>query len=134
MESRVLSLTGPSSSPFLFTSYVRPLSPSVEHHLSHHGANLFASLWSSHSPPASAASPPPAARRPAECLLPPEWGSGGWCGARVPQWTFSSSTGQCQSYWYSGCGATSNLFSNERNCRLHCSSGHSGGTGEVFQL
>ena len=126
-ERKVVSLTGPASSPFLFTSYVRPLTLPVEQHLSQHGAKLFASLWSSHaSPPPS--SPP--TRRPGVCELPPEWGSGGGggCGARIPQWTYNSSTGHCQAYWYSGCGATNNLYSNERKCRLQCSHGHTGGT------
>ena len=121
---RVWSLPGPASSPFLFTSYVRPLTVRLEDHLSQHGAKLFATLWSRHStPPAS-----PPARRRGVCLLPAEWGGGGGCGGRIPQWTYNSRTGQCETYWYSGCGATNNLFSNERKCRLQCSGRQSGGT------
>ena len=125
-ERKVVSLTGPASSPFLFTRYVRPLTVSVEQHLSGHGAKMFASLWSSQSPPGDR-SGAPASRRVGVCELPPEWSSTGGCGARIPQWTYNSTTGHCQPFWYSGCGATSNLHSNERKCRLQCSHQHSGG-------
>ena len=118
MERRVVV-----SSPFLFTTYVRPLTLSVEQHLSQHGATLFAAIWSQHSPPPP---PSPPARRRGVCELPAEWGSG--CGGRIPQWTFNRRSGECESYWYSGCGATKNLFSNERKCRLQCSPNTSGST------
>ena len=60
------------------------------------------------------------------CTLPPTWGSS--CQDTIPQWTFNSSLEKCVPYWFSGCGATQNLFSNEKKCRDHCGEGLRGET------
>ena len=112
-------MTKTTPSPFLFTAHIRPVSRAVEEELRAGGANLFAKLWSSHSSD-SAVSDPPSLKRSPVCSYPPVWRTGPGCTARIPQWTFNSSSGLCQSYWYGGCGASENLFSNEDKCRQMC--------------
>ena len=111
-------LTKTTPSPFLFTAHIRPVSQAVEEQLREGGAKLFAKLWSSHS--SSAISNQLGLQRSPVCDYPPVWRTGPGCEARIPQWTFNSSSGLCQSYWYGGCGASENLFSNEDKCRLTC--------------
>ena len=115
---RQMILTKPTPSPFLFTAHIRPVSQAVEEQLREGGAKLFAQLWSSHS--SSTISDRPGLQRSPVCDYPPVWRTGPGCEARIPQWTFNSSAGLCQSYWYGGCGASENLFSNEDKCRLTC--------------
>ena len=108
-------LTKTTPSPFLFTAHI-PSHHAVEEQLKAGGAKLFAQLWSSHS----SDSPGLPRQRSPVCAYPPVWRTGPGCEARIPQWTFNSSSGLCQSFWYSGCGASENLFSNEDKCRLKC--------------
>ena len=114
-------LTKTTPSPFLFTAHIRPVPHAVEEQLRAGGAKLFAKLWSSHSSDSAISQPLglPSQRSPV-CAYPPVWRTGPGCEARIPQWTFNSSSGLCQSFWYRGCGASENLFSNEDKCRLTC--------------
>lgn len=55
------------------------------------------------------------------CSLPPVKTEGGFsCLAFIPSWTFNSTSGQCESYVYGGCGRTANLFDNEEACNTAC--------------
>ena len=108
----------PPPSPFLFTRYIRPISSQVKSFLLSHNAKLFASIWAAYSteilPGVSHA------KSESDCLLPPSWTSKCSDSVKIPQWTFNSSLDMCQPYWYNGCGATSNLFSNEKACKTQC--------------
>ena len=104
----------PPPSPFLYTTHIRPISAEVKKYLLTRGAKLFASMWTSYSHEDVSTD----YSYDASCRLPPSWGSS--CKDTIPQWTFNSSLGKCLPYWFSGCGATQNLFSNERKCRIHC--------------
>ena len=126
-------VTKTTPSPFLFTAHISPLSGKVEEQLRQGGAGLFSELWSSHSP-ASASSAVPGGPRSPVCSYPPVWRTGPGCEARIPQWTFNSTSGLCQSYWYGGCGASENLFSNEDKCRLTCPHGENGIYFFIFKL
>ena len=89
----------------------------MEKFLRSHGASLFANIWSSYSN--SSVSSSPQASSSSYCHHPPTW-SHDKCDHNIPQWTFNSTSNKCEKYWFNGCGASKNLFSNEMKCRLHC--------------
>ena len=63
------------------------------------------------------------------CHLPPEVDTpvARACDSQIPQRTHHPLTGYCVPYYYSSCGATQNLFSNEMECREVCPPRDSGG-------
>ena len=116
-----------SPSPFLFTRHIRPMSDEVGQFLQQNGAEIFASVWStysiipSHSQPSSGLRSLGGRTRSPVCQYPPVWSPGSpGCDLRIPQWTYTASRSECQAYWYNGCGASQNLYSNEWKCRLRC--------------
>lgn len=55
-----------------------------------------------------------------KCSLPPVKPSPFSCLAFIPSWTFNSTTGECQSYVYGGCGKTANLYNSQDECNIAC--------------
>ena len=121
-----------SPSPFLFTRHIRPMTDEVGQFLRENGAELFANVWSTYSilpsPPSPGLRSLGGQTRSPVCQYPPVWSQGAspGCDNKIPQWTYTvsktASRGDCQPYWYNGCGASQNLYSNEWKCRLRCAS------------
>jgi hypothetical protein len=53
----------------------------------------------------------------ATCELPAETGH---CRAAIPRWYHNSTTGECESFIYGGCGGNENNFATQEECEAAC--------------